>query len=66
MKPYKRKPGEFEIRILPDGRVLMPAPDEALLEVARILDKSGDKKSLAGKAKKNDRAKADKNKQRGR
>jgi hypothetical protein len=43
----------------------MPAPDEALLEVAKILDKSGDKKSLAGKAKKNDRAKADKNKQRG-
>jgi hypothetical protein len=64
MKPYKRKPGEFEIRILPDGRVLMPAPDEALLEVARILDGSGDKKSLAGKAKKNDRAKATRAKKR--
>lgn len=34
-KPYKRKPGDLEIRVLPDGRVVMIAPDEALLEVAQ-------------------------------
>ena len=37
-KLYKRKPGDFEIRILSDGRVVMVAPDETLLEIARELD----------------------------
>jgi hypothetical protein len=37
-KPYKQKCGEFEIRMLKDGRVVMIAPDEQLMEVARILD----------------------------
>jgi hypothetical protein len=37
-KPYKRKPGDFEIRILKNGRVVMIAPDDALMEVARIVD----------------------------
>ena len=36
--PHKRKPGEFEIRILSDGRVVMVAPDETLLEIAQVLD----------------------------
>lgn len=36
--PYKRKPGEFEIRILSDGRVVIVAPDETLLEIAQVLD----------------------------
>ena len=35
---YKRKPGEFEIRILKNGQVIMVAPDEALMEVARIVE----------------------------
>ena len=40
-KPYKSKPGEFEIRILKKGSVVMIAPDEALLEVARSIGKKG-------------------------
>jgi hypothetical protein len=57
MKPYKRKPGEFEIRILPDGRVLIPAPDETLLDVARALNHPGAKKSSVNKARENERTK---------
>ncbi len=34
-KQYKRKPGDFEIRFLKDGRLIMIAPDEKLLEIAR-------------------------------
>lgn len=33
-KPYSRKQGEFELRVLKDGRLVMIAPDEALLEIA--------------------------------
>jgi hypothetical protein len=36
-KSYKRKPGDFEIRILNDGRVVMVAPDETLLEIGQLL-----------------------------
>ena len=50
-KPYKRNPGDFEIRILSSGKVVVVAPDEALLEVAQTVDpdncglspKNGDK-----------------------
>jgi hypothetical protein len=34
-KHYKRRPGDMEIRILPDGRMVMVAPDEKMLEVAK-------------------------------
>jgi len=37
-KPYKRKPGDHEIRILSDGRVVMVAPDQTLMEIAQELD----------------------------
>ncbi len=37
-EPYKRKPGEFEIRILSDGRVILIAPDEKIMEIAQIID----------------------------
>ena len=56
MRPYKRKPGEFEIRILPDGRVFMSAPDDALLEVARVINQAGAKSSSKERAKKNEQA----------
>jgi hypothetical protein len=36
-KPYKRKPGELEIRILNNGRVVMIMPDERLLEIAQTV-----------------------------
>ena len=38
--PYRRKPGDFEIRIKPDGQVIMLAPDQALIELATMLDSS--------------------------
>lgn len=37
-KPYKRKPGDFEIRILKNGKVVMVAPDEGLVEIAQAVD----------------------------
>ena len=36
--PYKRKPGDFEIRILKNGKVVMVAPDETLVEIAQVVD----------------------------
>lgn len=41
-KPYKRKPGDLEVRILSDGRVVMIAPDEGLLEVAQAIEPKKD------------------------
>ena len=37
-EPYKRKPGDFEIRILKNGQVVMVVPDEKLVEIAHSLD----------------------------
>ena len=37
-EPYKRKPGDLEIRIRPDGRVFVAEADEALLDVCQALD----------------------------
>ena len=37
MKKRKRKKGEQEVRILPDGRVVLVAPDQALLDVGQTL-----------------------------
>jgi len=34
---YKRKPGDFEIRILRDGQVVFVAPDESLMEIADMI-----------------------------
>lgn len=34
----KRKPGDLEIRILQDGKVVLVAPDEALMDVAQAVD----------------------------
>jgi hypothetical protein len=36
--PYQRQQGDFEVRILKDGRVVMIAPDETLLEIAQLLE----------------------------
>jgi hypothetical protein len=35
---YKRRPGDFEIRILTNGKVIMITPDETLMEIARAVD----------------------------
>ncbi|MFH1370685.1 MAG: hypothetical protein ABII09_05295 [Planctomycetota bacterium] len=37
-KPYRRKCGDFEIRVLNDGRIVMLAPNDELMEIARVLD----------------------------
>jgi hypothetical protein len=34
----RRKPGELEIRIRPDGRVFVAEADEAMLDVCQALD----------------------------
>lgn len=48
-EPYKRKQGEFELRVLKDGRVVMIAPDEALLEIAAALaEDSGPSETVSG------------------
>jgi hypothetical protein len=36
--PYQRKQGDFELRILSDGRLVMIAPDETLLEIAKAFE----------------------------
>ena len=36
-KPYKRKTGDFEIRVLKDGRVVMIAPDQELMDLAETI-----------------------------
>ncbi len=36
--PYKRKPGDLEIRILKNGKVIMVAPNEGLVEIAQTID----------------------------
>lgn len=37
-KPYQRQQGEFELRVLKDGRLVMIAPDETLLEIGRAME----------------------------
>jgi len=36
--PGKRRPGDLEIRIRPDGRVYIAEADEAMLDVCQALD----------------------------
>jgi hypothetical protein len=36
-KPHKRQPGEYEIRVLKDGRLVLVGPDQALLDMADAL-----------------------------
>lgn len=37
-KSYKRRCGDFEIRVLTDGQIIMLAPDDELMAIARGLD----------------------------
>jgi hypothetical protein len=36
---YQRRPGDYEIRFLPDGRVVFVAPDQTLLDLSQTLDR---------------------------
>lgn len=40
-EPHKRAQGEYELRILKDGRLVVIVPDEGLLEVARAVAGDG-------------------------
>ena len=42
-KPYKKRPGDLEIRLLKDGRLVLVGPDESLVEIARDMDGPGTK-----------------------
>ena len=37
-EPYKPRPGDRELRIGPDGRIYMVAPDDPLFDLAEALD----------------------------
>lgn len=50
---YKRKCGDFEIRVTADGRVIMLAPDEELLQVAEALEPGNELLSPVKEKKKN-------------
>ena len=41
-KPYQREQGDFELRILKDGRLVMIAPDETLMEIAQAIETQAD------------------------
>jgi hypothetical protein len=38
MDSYQRQQGDFELRILPDGRLVMVAPDESLIALAKDVE----------------------------
>ena len=37
-KPYRRQQGDFEVRILQDGRLVMLAPDGSLIALAKEIE----------------------------
>ncbi len=48
-RPYKRRPGDLEIRLLKDGRLVFIGPDQALIDMAQGLERStGDEKERTG------------------
>jgi hypothetical protein len=59
-RPYKRKPGDSEIRILKNGQVVMITPDETLMEVARTVEPNNSALSLNMETKENGRIKTSK------
>lgn len=54
--PYQRQKGDFEIRILPDGRLVFVAPDEQLAEVAGSLESANATMNPNKETVRNDRA----------
>ena len=39
-QPYKREPGDLEIRVLPDGRFVLVAPDQELMDLGKTITES--------------------------
>ena len=44
--PYERCPGDLEIRILADGRIVLIAPDQTMLDIAAALQNSEETQAL--------------------
>jgi hypothetical protein len=36
-QPYKRQPGDLEIRVLKDGRFVLVAPDQELMDLGKTI-----------------------------
>ncbi|HML75255.1 MAG TPA: hypothetical protein PKB02_12265 [Anaerohalosphaeraceae bacterium] len=54
MNAYQRQQGDFEIRILPDGRLVMLAPDEALIAMAEQIQNQTPQSDNNSKQENND------------
>ena len=39
-EPYKREPGDLEIRVLKDGRFVLVAPDQELMDLGKTITES--------------------------
>jgi hypothetical protein len=39
-QPYKREPGDLEIRVLKDGRFVLVAPDQELMDLGKTIAES--------------------------
>ena len=39
-QPYKREPGDLEIRVLKDGRFVLVAPDQELMDLGKAISQS--------------------------
>ena len=39
-QPYQRQPGDLEIRVLKDGRMVLVAPDQELMDLGKRIGRS--------------------------
>ncbi len=39
-QPYQRQPGDLEIRVLKDGRFVLVAPDQELMDLGKTITES--------------------------
>jgi len=39
-EPYQREPGDLEIRVLKDGRFVLVAPDQELMDLGKTITES--------------------------
>ena len=56
-KPYKKEPGDFEVRIASDGRVYVVAADDPMFDLAEALDPNHPALIKRRKAKQREQAK---------
>ena len=54
-KARKRRKGEQEVRILPDGRIVFVAPDEVLLNLAQEMEREQLRQTEAQENEQHDR-----------